>query len=85
MKTITREPELQVHSRDLKEPLPVAEGTRLHHTYFAFSVEVPELFETELVEVPDDRLFQHVVLSGSLDWLAEPGEDVYSLEDGEAL
>jgi hypothetical protein len=37
------------------------------------------------VEIPDEQLFQHIVWSGSLDWLAEPGEDVYTVEDGEPL
>jgi len=86
MTPIARESELQIPARKTDESRPVAEGTRLHRTYFSFSVSLP-LWAIELppVEVPDERLFQHVVWSGSLDWLADPAEDVYSLEDGEPL
>jgi hypothetical protein len=80
-----REAELQVPARRIDKALPVAEGTLLDHTYFRFAVTFPRIGARAAVEVPDDRLYQHIVWSGSLDWMAEPGEDVYTIEDGEPL
>jgi len=60
-------------------PRVVDEGTRLNYTYYEVSVNLYP------VEVPDGRLLDHLERAGCFDYLAEPGEDVYSLDDGEPV
>jgi len=55
------------------------EATQLDQTYFEVTVN---LFP---VEVPDEKLLYHLEEAGCFDYLAESGENIYSLEDGEPL
>jgi hypothetical protein len=68
-----------IEARGENTPLVINEGTRLNHTYY----EVP--INLYPVEVPDERLLDHLERAGCFEYLAEPGEDVYSLEDGEPV
>ncbi len=86
MRTGMREPTLQFpDSRAVDDSLPEGEGTRFKHTYFEINVDLSGASEPVGFEVPDEKLFQHIVWSGTLDWLADPEEDIYSLEDGEPV
>ena len=84
MKADTRERELQHPGRTAEEAMPEAEGTRFKYTYFKFSVDLSGP-RPVLIEVPDDQLLHRLEQAGCFDYLAEPGEDVYSPGDGEPL
>ncbi len=84
--TVTiKQPALLTYATKPHGPQPTATGLQSRDTYFSLTITFPPVRAFLPVEVPDERLFQHIVWSGSLDWLAEPGEDVYTVEDGEPL
>jgi len=80
-----REAHLQVPCQIPDGAGPVAEGTRFKYTYFQFTVDLAVPTQSSVVEVPDEALLYHLERAGCFDYLAEPGEDIYSLEDGEPL
>jgi hypothetical protein len=79
-----REAHLQVPGEIPDESVPRAEGTQFKDTYFVFTVDIRAVAQAP-VEVPDERLLEHLEKAGCFDYLADPGEDVYTLEDGEPL
>lgn len=85
MRAELRESQLQVPHRTEDESLPVGEGTRFKYTYFEFTVDLAVPTHASAVEVPDEKLLYHLEGAGCFGYLAEPGENIYSLEDGEPL
>ncbi|MBN1919495.1 MAG: hypothetical protein JW889_16480 [Verrucomicrobia bacterium] len=80
-----REERLQVPGEPPDESVPIAEGTRFKYTYFQFTVDVRAVVPVAYTEVPDERLLVHLEGAGCFDYLADPGEDIYTIEDGEPL
>ncbi len=56
-------------------------------TFSAFIVARRNLLKPKVLtdDISITELMEYVTRSGSFDWLNEEGEDIYSIEDGEAV